>query len=338
MPSANTRKVTVHYRRLTRDGDRFLPNHSLSDAVGEALQSAQFAPDWQRRVMASADGSGANQFVNHSVADVGATFGDLCSFTNDEMQAVISTGQIETPSVSVADVRAPDGRDYLHGMAYWLLVGNHCYVIQHASVRTKALESYLTWLLRKARLLEDDQRVTLQAQFALQGEEMENVGDVMGIEIGGIVADDGSASRPNAAVSSRALEVRRALEERVAPVNSGMDWLKSAFGPTEVDRIMSQVPDGAALKVTLRVGYIALQRSLSRQAIDDLAVAARNFDDGEVRIRGRKGDILGNEARLHMPVNVKLVRDHGHLLDFEDTHEQLMTVHDKFVEDGRVSP
>lgn len=329
------RPVTVHYRRLTRTAN-LLAGQSLADAVGQALQSSQYAPDWQSRVMRPIDNPDVRRFVNNSHIDVGSTFGDLSSFTRDEMQAIISTGQVATPTVNVADIPAPTGGDYLHGMAYWLLVGDHCYVIQHTNVRTKALEAYLSWLLRGAGSLQQDQQITLQASFDVQG-KTGDVGDLTGIEIGGIVPDRPHTADSDSGVSSRAVQVQHDLEERAPPLRVGWDWLVALLGSTEADRIMSRVPNGAALKVTLQVGYVALKRHLSRRAMDDLAVAVRNLDDGEVRIRGRKGRISGGEARLHMPVNVKLMRENGNLLDLVDVHEQLERVHSAFLEEGRIT-
>ena len=54
-----------------------------------------------------------------------------------------------TPSAPVSESIAPQGNEYLKGAAYWLAVGDHCYVVQHSAVRVKAVEEYLTWLLRE---------------------------------------------------------------------------------------------------------------------------------------------------------------------------------------------
>ena len=333
----DTRLVTVHYRRLARKDGRLLPGTKLSDAVGQALLDDAYATDWQRRVTHAPGTPDVSQFVNNSHTDMDSTFGDLCSFTHDEMQAVISTGHIATPAVDIDDIGAPSGRDYLHGIAYWLLVGDHCYVIQHSSVRTKALEHYFTWLLRQAGMLHSDQAIILQAAFDVST-DAPDVGDVTGIEIGGIVTDAPEAQYPDSETISHETQVSRSLGQRVAPLDAGREWLRSIFGPIDADRIMAQVPFGAALKVSLHVGYVAMKRNLSRRAMDDLSVAVRNLDDGEVRIRGRKGQISRGEARLHMPARIKLQRANGNLLNFIDTKEKLENVHSTFLDEGRITP
>ena len=124
-------------------------------------------------------------------------------------------------------------------MAYWLLVGDHCYVIQHTAVRTKALEAYFSWLLRQANVLQSNQQITLQAAFGVD-DTAADVGEITGIEIGGIVPDLPDRVQPDPSMDSRAIEVRRTLEERVPSLPAGLSWLESLVGPTEVDRILSQ--------------------------------------------------------------------------------------------------
>ena len=55
-----------------------------------------------------------------------------------------------------------------------MVIGDHCYILQHARVRTKALEDYLTWLLRDATTTIGG-NVTLQATF-----DVASVGDDLG--------------------------------------------------------------------------------------------------------------------------------------------------------------
>ena len=95
----NTRRITVHYRRLTRSDTGLLPGQSLAEAVGQALLTNRYALDWQSRVTRVPDSPDIRRFVNNSHVDIGSTFGDLCSFTRDEMQAVINTWQVAIPSV-----------------------------------------------------------------------------------------------------------------------------------------------------------------------------------------------------------------------------------------------
>ena len=101
---------------------------------------------------------------------------------------------------------------------------------------------------------------------------------------------------------------------------------------------MGRVPEGAALKVTVEVGYVTTRRTVSREALDSVAVAARNLDDGEVRIKGRNGNLRGEDARLHMQVRLGLVRENGNLFDWLDVQEKLLSVHESFLAEGRIPP
>lgn len=331
MPS---RGVTVHYRRLVRT-HAALTGQSLAEAVGTALTSSRFA-NWEGRVR-NVDRH-IRHFVNNRDVGLDTTFGNLCAFTDNQMQAVIATGQQGRHEVDVNDLPPRQGENFLHGMAFWLLVGDHCYVVQHSSVRTGAIESYLSWLLRESGTMDDGEQIILQAEFPTG--DLSDVGDVMAIEVGGIVPEtiDLPTDGDKARTVERDVDVRRTLEQRAAPSELASRCLSAAFGSVEADRIMGRVPEGAALKVTVEVGYVTTRRAVSREALDSVAVAARNLDDGEVRIKGRNGNLRGEDARLHMPVRLRLVRENGNLFDWIDVQEKLLGVHESFLAEGRIPP
>ncbi|MDE0179422.1 MAG: hypothetical protein OXP36_12615 [Gammaproteobacteria bacterium] len=294
--------------------------------------------NWEDRVHRATGDPHVSHFVNNHDIGLDTTFGNLCAFTDNQMQAVIATGQQGRHEVDVNDLPPRQGENFLHGMAFWLLVGDHCYVVQHSSVRTRAIESYLSWLLRQTGTLTDSEQVVLQAEFATG--DVSGVGEVTAIEVGGLVPEtiDPPESGDEQRTVVRDVDVRRTLEERVAGSELASRCLNAAFGTLEADRIMGRVPEGAALKVTVQVGYVTTRREVSREALASVAVAARNLDDGEVLVKGRNGNLRGEDARLHMPVRLGLVHPNGNLFDWVDVQEKLLSVHDRFLEEGRIPP
>ena len=83
--------------------------------------------------------------------------GDICLFSPGQMQALLSKEQNEEHRTldetlrnwSISEQKAPDGHEYLQGIGYWLAIGDHFYQVQHVSIKAKAMEEYLTWLLRE---------------------------------------------------------------------------------------------------------------------------------------------------------------------------------------------
>jgi hypothetical protein len=62
----------------------------------------------------------------------------------------------------------------------------------------------------------------------------------------------------------------------------------------------------------------------------------RNMAEGEIRVRGRDGEIKGEDARLSQDMIVKKVREASSLLDLEDALKQMLEVHRRFLYDGKI--
>ena len=326
----------VHYRRLVRDG---WTGGTLSGAIADALNAKpngsdeRYADDWRLRV--AAEGENLHRFINNFHIADNFVFGNLCAYTADEMQTVIATSARAVPEVDIEDQQAPTGRDYLHGIAYWLAINDHCYVVQHMSVRSKALEEYLTWFLRETLTTPDS--VTLQAVFDI-GSVGDDLGDVTSIEIGGLVPEtvQDLGVQPKTR-GTRLVQRRRSIADR--PVFSKCrEVLDAAFGTLETERLLERMPEDAALQVMLHVSYLATSREVDRTSMKDLGVALRNLDDGEVRIRAKDGTIRSDEARLKARMPFRRVRENGSLLELDYVLEQLMETHRRFTADGKISP
>ena len=338
------RYLTVHYRKLRRDADSFPQGTSLSQAIDAALHITRssgqaYADDWNLRVTNAPDNPDQSRFVNNFHVGTNSVFGNLCSYTQGEMQAVLATQsgrQSAAREVNISDLAAPGGNDYLHGIAYWLVVGDHCYVVQHDRVRTKALEDYLTWLLRDEIAITSG-AVTLQAEFdasAVGGD----LGDVVAIEVGGL-APETIRDREDGAPSplTRDVESRRSLAERKAPFSRALDVVRSVFGEFAASKILREMPRDAALDVNVRVSWVTRRREIDRDALNKFSLASRNLDDGEVWVRSRDGSVRKGDARLHMKMPFNRLREHGNLLDLEHAQSQLMEVHTRFLADGKIS-
>ena len=329
---ASTRYATVHYRKLASE-EQLL--HPLAEAVASALMATedgvQYGDSWQQRVETMPTQPPQSRFINDIHSDGLTIFGTMCAYTAAQMQAMIRTSA-QTPNVDISDARPPQGNDYLHGIAYWLIIGNHCYVIQHPRVTSKALEEYLTWLLRKTSAIQVTQSIVLRSDF-----DIATVGgdpdDVVDIQIGGLAPETVAGDDK---MTTREVEERRSLSEVKPPLSAAKKVIESLLGELGAGRIIGNVPAGAALDVTVNIGYRSKRRKIDRSMLKDIGTQLRNLSDGEVKIRGRNGSIHGDDARLHMKMPFKLVRENGSLLDLDDCRSQLRKVHDRFVEDGKI--
>ncbi|EPY01357.1 hypothetical protein K678_11186 [Magnetospirillum fulvum MGU-K5] len=252
-------------------------------------------------------------------------------------------GRVPIEAVDIAEDRAPDGMEYLRGIAYWLAVNDHFFMIQHTAMQTKGMEEYLTWLLRdETETIERDHFVELQAAFDISsvGGDLE---DVTSIEIGGLIPEtvrdtDEQTVHP-APTSGKTVEVveRSTVGDLRAMFDKGKKIIEDLLGPMEAKKLMDSIPPDAALDVTVNIGYRAKKRKFEKEFMRNLASGLRNMPEGEVRIRGKDGAIKGDEARLQTSMPVKRIRDGSMLLDLVDARNQLIRVYHRFVEDGKIT-
>jgi hypothetical protein len=348
------RRCRIHYRRLRRDGGLFPAGQSLSAKIIEALN--QRMPDGSRvrgRVQNRiANVPGHEDFLrllNNFHSEDNLVFADVCLFLPGQLQALLdlSEGEEQPPldevlrAWEIAETQAPEGKEYLRGITYWMVIGDHFYQIQHPSLVTKSVEEYLTWLLReKTGVIEPQHHVELQLEFD-RAQIGDDLTDVKSIEIGGLIGETINERellpQPRVGAGTVEVETRETIGDRIAQTFAkAKQILIDLIGPMETQRIIDSIPPQAALEVTVNIGYRATKRKFSKEFMGNLASGLRNIPDGELRVRGRDGQLRGDDARLSAEMNVKRFSETSSLLDLEDALRQMKEVHRRFLFDGRI--
>ena len=128
--------VTIHYRRFADDND-LLGGRTLEDFINDAMtHSADGGPlkdDWSRRTRQIPPEHSDTHFINLYSDGNGHFFGDLSHYTRGHMQALLEQAD-RVPFLNVLQMPAPEGREYLHSVMYWLARGNHVLVLQSRSI------------------------------------------------------------------------------------------------------------------------------------------------------------------------------------------------------------
>ena len=341
---SSTRRVAVHYRKLVREAASLSHGSTLSQAIGIALDrrhssGERYSDNWLHRLTTSPDDPEQQRLFGHVHVDAETAFGNLCAFTPGNLQALINA-KAPGGAANLAESMAPGDNEYVKGIAYWLTVGDHCYVIQTSSVRAKALEEYLTWFLRDAtKTIGAEGAVMLQGAFdvASAGGDLDNI---QSIEVGGLVpqtvkkGDTADAVRTE---SGREVEERRSLGARRASFERAKRILEILLGTTAVESIIDSMPEEASLDVMVNIGYRATRHRVDRATMSELATSLRNIDDGEVRVRAKNGRLQGNQVWLQESMSFRCLRPNGNLLDLAHARAQLMEVHRRFLHDGKIS-
>lgn len=348
-----TKPCKVHYRKLRRDNEQFPPS-PLSDRIAAALNYT--LPDRtrvrgkvQNRETDAPGQPGFKRLLNNFQVEDEYVFGTLCLFSPGQMQALLRLEQSgEQPDLAavleafdIAERAAPEGHEYLHGISYFLATGDHFYQIQSTALQAKACEEYFTWLLRdKTNAITPAHYVELQAEFdrAQVGDD-----DLTAIQIGGLVPETVRVPDEQSAPAATPEVVEVVEHERIgdalrATFASARQIMEDLLGPMKTQEIIASVPPEAALEVTVNIGYRAKKRRLQRAFMSELATGLRNLPDGEVKARGRNGEIRGEDARLSQTMSVARVGDRSSLLDLDSARDQMLEVHRRFLFDGKIVP
>lgn len=252
---------------------------TLSQAIFTALETK--LPDGSRvrhrvrnRTTEAPNVENTLRALNHAYPTKDYVFGTVCSFSPGQLQALVQPddGSLEEipddmlHTWEISERQAPTGSEYLHGQTYWLAVGDHFYQIQHTSIQVKAMEEYLTWLLRdKSMVISKEYYVELKSTF--DRAQVGDIGDVSAIEVGGLVPETVRPPEPSDANLGKDVEIdtRETLIDKVtAGFAKGREILDQLLGPVQAQRIIEAMPQDAALDVTVNIGYRAKKRKLKR--------------------------------------------------------------------------
>lgn len=349
----STKRCKIHYRKLRRDNNQF-PDMTLAQAITAALNTV--LPDGssvgskvENRITNAPGNSEYRRLMNYFHHDNDLVFGDVCLFSPGQLQALLQLNAGEEHATldeaikawEIAEKKAPDGTEYLHGITYWMVIGDHFYQIQHVSISTKPIEEYFTWLLRdKAQILAPTQYVELQAEFD-RAQLGDDLGDIKSVEIGGLIPQTEQTPAEASQANKKSVEVDtvRSVGDRfVQGFQKAQKILEDLLGPVEAKKIIDSMPTEASLEVKVNISYRAKKRKFQKEFMKNLASGLRNIPDGEILVRGKDGEIKGQDARLSADMNVKRVSASSSLLNMEDVLRQMKEVHRRFLHDGRIQP
>lgn len=185
--AVDRRPVTIHYRRFNRPAT---VQHSLEGLVRGAMGTIDGGVPIRDRYSARLRTVNNDSYFINTYADgSGETplvFGDILHFTKGCLQALCQTADENAAFVPVRQMTAPEQSEYVHSQMFWMVKGDHAFVVQSMSLQTTEFEQYLDWLLKnRTSHLTSDHSVILDAKFdadAVGGD----LGDIQEIIVGGV--------------------------------------------------------------------------------------------------------------------------------------------------------
>ncbi|MCM5554114.1 hypothetical protein M4J39_13045 [Pleomorphomonas sp. NRKKF1] len=353
-----SKRCKVHYRRLDR-AVSICGTESLASAISNALEKPMGSGDTLRSKashrMTSFPNATENKLLLNNIhinREEDLVFGNICLFLPGDMQAILDLVSKDEEhrsldevlsELSIYEMKAPEGSEYVHAITYWCAIGDHFYQIQHQALSTGPIQDYLNWMLcEKSGYLHPGNRIVLKSVF--DREQMgADLGDIKEIQIGGIVPETIPQETRLAPYTEDEAKIREYTETRglgdriVSSFNSAKKILDDLLGPLKAQQLIDQMPSEAALEVRVSIGYRAQRRRIDKQFMRNLESGLRDLPDGQIRVKGKDGEFLGSDARLSLDMNVKRMGTSSSLLDLEDVLRQFKEVHRRFLFDGRIT-
>ncbi len=312
------KSVIVYYRKLDRMNSQF-SHHTLQDAI--AISFKEVSMDWKLRSMEAKNA--ISHFIN-SFHDGGnnGLYGDLCAFSQSQMQAILKASPTGQQAVQINEMAPPNGDDFLLGMAHWLIIKDHVFLIQGPHLRARQIQEYFDWLLRECtKTIETESSMAWKAVF--DPAEIGDIKDVSGIQVGGLVASNVTPEY-----------------ETKAKTASISDWaaelFTQIFGERSYERLRLEMPNDTQISAKVTFQYKKLRRNIDVNMLQGLSGSLQDLPHSQVKVAGKNGTVSNNDARLHMTMAVKKKSINSVLLDPEDAQRVLKIVHDRFAEDEKI--
>lgn len=344
--------VTIRYRKLDRSPE--FAKSTLEQVVGTAINNkinGQYIKDRYRlRVQKSGTD---NYFINHLYAGDDCLFGDVIHFTDGHLQALFDSGTGQEETAPVEQMQAPERKEYIHSIMYWMIKNDHVFVIQSMSLRAEHFESYLAWLLdTKTQTLDLKTPLVLAGKFdaaAVGGD----LGDIEQIIIGGLASppikkENIAAQQSPARADKEESEVEQSTtlgHSAVAYWHQAKEILSTLLGgKVNVDTMMSTIPSDAELSVEVHIGYKTRKRKVSREGLKNLETGLRNLPDSQLQVKSKGGTrSVDGSVRLHHNASIKFRKIEingeqkpGSLLCPDDTFRAMKEAYEIFKANGKI--
>lgn len=351
---SNGRKsITIHYRKFVRpDRSRFTLEEMVRSAMDYPIDGGiQLKHRYLERLRE--DGTD-NYFINlyqDSAQSLGFVFGDILHFSKGHLQALAKTADQNAQSVPVQQLKAPEQSEYVHSQMFWMIKGDHAFVVQSMSLKSADLEAYLSWLLKtKSNTLGLNDTVTLTSKFDI-GDVGGELADIQEIVIGGVATPPPVKFESDAPEPTTVEKISEVTQHGQIDTGRTTGWATARKilaellgGDANVTSLMQSVPPDAELDVQVHIGFKTKKRKIDRVALTQLETGLRNLPDSQLQVKAKGGKVGSDGSiRLHHNASIKLIKAMdgnneiiGSLLDPADVMRATIEAYSTFVANGKI--
>ena len=302
---------------------------------------------WQRahdRLFSLGDSDG-RQIILNKVADLSsAVFGEMCLVQSRDLQALLelTASQVQLSDITTAEIynlderHAPQGSQFVRGLAYWLAIGNHVFFIKTQSMTPELIHAYLDWLIKQhTQAIPPSGGFTLQAEFdqSLVGGD---IGEIRSLRVTGKAAPQIPIQVPEAEPKQKTVRTSRRIADRFAEFEQAVPIVEAIFGKAKTESLVESLGEGEYLSVDASVKVRGTRTEESRQKLRAMANDLADMTDAKVQVEGKDGKVVDGDAILRTRMPFLLPHEGSNLLEFDNVADQLQEVYGRFVSDGKI--
>lgn len=308
---------TVWYKRARFGADgKGTGQQDLQSVLTAALGKLA---DPTERLRAPTVEGGQSMVINRHAKRLNMLVGQFISFTAGQQQPVVTIkkGQKEFDLTSiVASQSSSQRKEFVDGMGFFAIHGNHVLLAQSRSLGSREFEAYLNWLLCEASaVLASDVMVTVADQPSTAMMRKVAQKRLRGVTVG-------TPLKPVATASTRGKD----HVFRYEASGEAFDTIRGLFGADifkHVNLTEALDADNVFVQVTVRVKGKRSVSDDTHKMLDALATAARHMspDDIAMEVQG-VGTVKGDEIKIHRSVVVDVLAEGG-LVKEDDLWQKL---------------
>lgn len=319
--SMATKRKLLHYRKA----QFFSPvSGDLQSLLAEALDKLNSVGERFDVIDDSAgdivEDTGFRRFINTHRSNLGMEFGNLVLYADgvNKQTLTIDKSVDELDVEQMAPPETADGRrrEFLESILYYGIKNNHVVLLQSMALKSREIESYLNWILKKSEVISEENNIFLNNYApSITKEKLEN-STVKSVKLGTPLYNTFEE------VSDK---VSTNVKKRFKPMGEGLDILKLIAQHRLDDFSVDELQDDSNLEVFIEVTYKGQTDNDSQALLNKLTQALRHSGDDDIRIDLKgAGTIVGSELQIKSFKNMEV--HNGIVLPksvFENMHEWL---------------
>lgn len=225
--------------------------------------------------------------------------GIFASYERGNHQLTVSEDD-DAETLAIEQMAPPKGsdnkrREFLEGVCYFGLFGNHVIVVQSNALGAKQIEQHINWLFNRSSVIAEGNAVGLSDQIASATKERIRNAHVKEVEIGAPFIQAQEVSEKPGTTQAAALTYS----------GLGLDMVRQLLGDKLDSMKLTDALDGN-IEVSLRIRYKQKTTEKAHKLLDNIAIAMRHLDEDQVKLNlVGGGNVVGSQLKMSAPLRVE---------------------------------